>query len=394
MRQLWLLSGVLCALGAALLTSGARETAGGNGLLASEAHTAVLTRYQPRFGRSRPVVAVIGENRMTELIDYVVPYGILQQSATADVLAVATREGPLHMMPALRFEAQATIEDFDRRFPEGADYLIVPAVHHSQDAQLTGWVAAQYGKGATVIGVCDGVLVLGHAGLLQGLRATGHWYSETERRKHFPGTRWHSNSRYLVDGRIVTTSGAAAAVPASLALVEAIAGTARATEVARELGVTEWSNIHDSRPFRLSLEDYYGAARNLLLFWRHETLGIAVAPGVDEIALALTADAYSRTYRSTAVSLATSRAPLLTRRGLRLLPDSRPGSEEQPDRLLPALDPAHPITALELTLGAIAREYGESSARLVALQLEYPRALPSTSNNVPALEPGARLGAP
>lgn len=383
MRQVFLFTALLAALvGAHLaraqpLTTAQPSSAARTPVSVDEnAATGKIPPYQPRFDRSRPVIAVIGENRMTELVDYVVPYGILRQSAAAEVLAVATRDGPLQMMPALRFEAQATIAQFDRRFPEGADYLIVPAVHHSEDPLLTGWVAAQAAKGATVVGVCDGVLVLGHAGLLRGRRATGHWYSEAERENSFPDTQWLKNIRYLADGRIVTTTGAAAAIPVSLALVEAIAGSARAASVARELGVTEWSAEHDSEPFDLSLEDYYSAARNLLLFWRHETLGIAVAPGVDEIALALTADAYSRTYRSSALSQASSSAPLTSRRGLRLLPDSTPGNDRQPDRMLPALSPAQPAAALESTLDAIARDYGEADAHLVALQLEYPRSPP------------------
>ncbi|MEB0233356.1 transcriptional regulator, partial [Undibacterium sp. 10I3] len=45
--------------------------------LADDAH---LPPYQNRLGRERPVIAVIGENRMTELVDYLVPFGILSQS--------------------------------------------------------------------------------------------------------------------------------------------------------------------------------------------------------------------------------------------------------------------------------------------------------------------------
>ena len=31
-----------------------------------------LTEYQPRFGRSKPLIAIVGENQYTELTDYVV----------------------------------------------------------------------------------------------------------------------------------------------------------------------------------------------------------------------------------------------------------------------------------------------------------------------------------
>ncbi|MFZ6708325.1 hypothetical protein [Undibacterium sp. TC9W] len=37
-----------------------------------------LPDYQPRFGRTQPVVAVVADNEMTELTDFVVPYGRAQ----------------------------------------------------------------------------------------------------------------------------------------------------------------------------------------------------------------------------------------------------------------------------------------------------------------------------
>lgn len=145
-----------------------------------------LQPYQPRFGRDKPLVAVIGENRMTELVDFMVPFGLLGRSGVAEVMALSTRKGPLQLMPALRVRAQGTIAEFDQRYPQGADYLIVPAVHHSDDPALTGFVAAQAAKGATVVGICDGVLVLGHAGLLHGRRATGIRGSSAKRTSPTP----------------------------------------------------------------------------------------------------------------------------------------------------------------------------------------------------------------
>ena len=47
-----------------------------------------IAPYVARFGRSRPVVAVIGENAGTILPDYVIPYGVLSQSGAADVVSI------------------------------------------------------------------------------------------------------------------------------------------------------------------------------------------------------------------------------------------------------------------------------------------------------------------
>jgi len=47
--------------------------------------------YRPRFGRTRPLIAVVGENSGTELTDFTIPYGVLSRSeATPWAVTVAT----------------------------------------------------------------------------------------------------------------------------------------------------------------------------------------------------------------------------------------------------------------------------------------------------------------
>jgi len=328
-----------------------------------------------RPGRTRPVVAVIGENYFTELSDYIVPYGVLTESGVAEVIALATKPGPIQMFPArLRIEPHATSAEFDARFPDGADYVIVPAVHRDEDPALIGWVQAQAAKGARIVGVCDGVWVVANAGLLKGRRAAGHWYSLENLQRKFTKTRWEKNRRYVADGNVVTTTGASASIPVSLALVEAIGGRERALAVAKSLGVADWSPAHRSDDFQLNARHTFTAARNWLAFWSHEKIGVPVSPGSDEIALALTADAYSRTYRSTAYFVSKSNVPIKTRRGLVLLPDSVVGVSAAPDRTLPALDgTSAPASALDAALKGIEQSYGQATAAFVALQLEAPR---------------------
>ncbi|MFV3305984.1 DJ-1/PfpI family protein [Pseudomonas sp. NY15181] len=329
----------------------------------AEAGEASLPPYQPRFGRERPVIAVVAQNRMTELVDYVIPLGVLRRSAVAEVQALATEPGPVQLAPALKMQPQATLEDFRRRYPQGADYVVVPAVHDSEDPALVGFIREQATKGAIVIGVCDGVLVLGHAGLLHDRRATGHWYSRGQRQADFPDAIWLENRRYVVDGNLMTTAGVTAALPASLALVEAIAGTARATELAQDLGVPEWSPRHDSQHFTLGASGYLTAAGNYLAFWRHDTFTVVLQPGFDEISLALNVDAWARTFRTKVKAKA--QHPVTSTGGLLFLPDEAAGQPELPQSSGSA------ILGLEEALSAIASRYGEPTRRLVAAQLEY-----------------------
>jgi transcriptional regulator GlxA family with amidase domain len=328
-----------------------------------------------RRGRARPLVAIVGENYWTELTDYVVPYGILMASGAADVVTLGTQPGPIRMFPApVNVQPEATTAAFDTAHPEGADVVIVPAVHRDADPTLLAWVRTQAEHGATVIGVCDGVWVLARAGLLEGRQATGHWYSLDKLRDEYPRTRFVTGRRYVADGNVVTTTGVTATIPVSLALVEAIAGRERAMDVATSLGLPGgWSVAHDNARFRLDWPRRWTIARNATAFWAHEDLGLAVAPDVDEIALALEANAYSVTFKSTAYTVSATKAPLRTRRGLVIVPD-RTAAEAAAERLrmLPSPDPQSPLLALDRALRGIASDYGFATADWVALQMEYP----------------------
>jgi len=324
-----------------------------------------LSTYLPRFEREQPVVVVVAQNQMTELTDFVVPLGVLRRSGAARVLAVATDPGAVQLMPALSVRAEASITEFQRNFPQGADYLIVPAVHDSQEPRLLDFIRQQAALGASVIGICDGVLPLAHAGLLHGRRATGHWYSRDQRLGDFPNTLWQENQRYVVDGQLMTTAGVSAALPASLALVEAIAGTAKARALGRELGVDDWSTRHDSEAFTLGSQGYLTAAGNYIARWRHETFAVTLLPGIDEVSLALRVDAWARTFRTQVLGVA--RQPVFSASGLEFIPQRSDSSE------LPELPGGATSTAqtLDQALVAIASRYGAATQRLVAAQLEY-----------------------
>lgn len=343
---------------------------------ASNAQADKIDPYIPRFGRSRPVVAIIGENSGTELVDFVIPYGVLTQSGAAEIVTVATRQGVLNMRPALKIQPQATIEQFDARFPDGADYVIVPAVVKSDDPALLTWVAAQGAKGGTVVSICDGALVVANSGLMKGHRATAHWATEDYRKEKYPDTRWVKNIRYVADGKIVSSAGISAAIPTSLALVEAIAGYEKTAALAKELGVAEWSTQHNSDlfppQFGVNLTAF--VVKNFIngLFHSTQRIGVPVAAGVDDIALALTADAYSRTGRSHAYSVSASSEPVQTRHGLMLLPDLVIGGSNPPDQTLPELDAMPSVQMLDKVLAGIAESYGRATARGVALDFEYP----------------------
>lgn len=321
--------------------------------------------------RKRPLIAIIGINDKSETTDYLMPYGILARADVADVVTLATQPGPVTLYPALKVQPHATIAAFDAAHPDGADYVIVPAMTPDDDATALQWIRSQAGKGAIVIGVCVGATVVANTGLLDGKRATTHWYSVRDLQKHSE-VRYAADRRLVVDRGVATTTGITASMPMALTLIEAIAGRARAEAVARDIGLAAWDARHRSDAFQFTRPFALTAIANTLAFWKHEQLGIALTSGIDEVSLALVADAWSRTYRSRAVTFAATADAQTSRGGLRILPDQI--ADDWPaTRTVPGAVTRPPAQALDETLRAIDARYGSRTADFVAMQLEYPR---------------------
>lgn len=321
--------------------------------------------------RIRPLVAVVGLNDATETTDYLMPTGVLRRADIADVVTLSTEPGPIKLYPALRVEADATIDAFDARHPEGPDYVIVPAMSRDDDPTVIAWLRKQAKDGAVIIAICAGAKVVAAAGLLDDRQATTHWYYLGDLLKRHPSVRYVADRRMVVDRGVATTTGITASMPMMLTLIEAIAGRDKAESVARDLGLGRWDARHDSGAFKLTRPFAMTVMGNGLTFWNRDHFGIALEPGLDEVALALVADAWSRTYRSRVELFTTSTAAVTTRSGIRLLPDRV--ATAWPGEQLPFDGSKQPAEALDRALQEIAARYGQATAQVVAMQLEYPR---------------------
>ena len=279
--------------------------------------------------------------------------------------------GPVKLYPALAVEPEATVAEFDAQHPEGADYVIVPAMSRDDDPVVLQWLKSQASRGAMIVGVCAGAMVVGEAGLLDGKRATTHWYFVEELLEKHPAVHYVPDRRLVVDQGVTTTTGITASMPVSLTLIEAIAGREKAEAVGRDLGVT-WDARHDSDAFQFTRPFAMTAIVNTVAFWNREQLGLELTPGVDEVSLALVADAWSRTYRSRAVTFSRTAGAQQTRNGMRIVPDQVAASWPV-EHLLPAISDRRPARALDEALQGIGTRYGTRTADFVATQLEYPR---------------------
>jgi putative intracellular protease/amidase len=313
----------------------------------------------------RPVIAILALNEGTEITDFLLPHAVLTRAGVADVEPVAPRRGRVSLYPALQIEGVQDFSTFDQAHPTGADYVIVPALLDDNDPAVTAWLNQQAERGARIIGICAGALVVGRAGLLDGRQFVTHWYYRDTVLDRHPGAVYVPHQRYVIDGDVATTTGVTASVPTMLALVEAIGGPEKAQAVAAELGVESWTPVHDSSLFGLNAGRAWNYVLTKAAFWRHERWKVDVYDGMDDIALAFAADAWSRTGRVSVDASAAGRVKL--RSGLELV--AQPAAQGTPAvPLAPALKP---VQQLDRTLCEIGERFGEARREWVMLELEY-----------------------
>lgn len=88
-------------------------------------------------------------------------------------------------------------------------------------------------RGARIMSICIGAFALGHAGLLDGRRATTHWAQTHMLAEQFPRVEVLTNVLYVDDGDILTSAGLAAGFDLALHVVRRDHGAAAAAEIAR-----------------------------------------------------------------------------------------------------------------------------------------------------------------
>ena len=100
---------------------------------------AFVEALKPRCS-GKPVVAVLALNEGTETTDFLLPHAVLQRAGVADVQVVAPRRGRVFLYPALQVEVAQDLASFDRAYPSGADYVVVPAMRDDNNPAIAAWL--------------------------------------------------------------------------------------------------------------------------------------------------------------------------------------------------------------------------------------------------------------
>jgi putative intracellular protease/amidase len=156
-------------------------------------------------------------------LDAVGPYEVLSRLPGANVEFVATEAGPKRTdTGALALVADRAIADID---PGDVDVLLIPGGEGNrpmlEDDAVLDWVRAVHAGSEWTTSVCTGSMVLGAAGVLDGLRATTHW-AYLESLTKYGATP--VSERVVQDGKVFTAAGVSSGIDMALTLVGEMAG--------------------------------------------------------------------------------------------------------------------------------------------------------------------------
>ena len=165
-------------------------------------------------------IAIPLYDRFTAL-DAVGPYEVLARLPGASVTWLAHEPGIVRNDSAmLGIEAEAAFEDL----PD-PEIVLVPGGTGTNDFldddRLVGWIRQAHETSEWTTSVCTGSLLLGAAGVLNGLEATTHWFDMDDLERH--GAR-PTGRRVVEQGKVVTAAGVSSGIDMGLVLAAKIAG--------------------------------------------------------------------------------------------------------------------------------------------------------------------------
>lgn len=315
------------SVGLSLLTIAALAFAGA-GVAEAESHVVPPVQGLNEVPGNRPsssgamVVAVVLGSSGTVGSDVLAPYEVFASSLNFSVYTVAAQSAPAPIDGGPAIVPTYTFEDITSGMARQPDVVVVPAVGAPEGPEETAmreWIVEQSGRGARVLGVCNGSSVLAETGLLSGRTATSHWSRLGALKKSHPEVQWTGGLRYVQDGMITTTAGVTSGIPGALKVMEDLAGAEEADRVGRLVDYPGWSI---GAAAEIPVQSFDAAdipvGLNALIPWFRPTIGVGLFSGVGEIDVASAFEVYNMSFAARAVAVGATNT-VTTKHGLVLL---------------------------------------------------------------------------
>lgn len=153
-----------------------------------------------------------------------------------EIEIVAETAGPVRASSGLTITADRSFDDILSDH-DAIDTLMVAGGHGSsaalKDPTLIAFIRAVAPRTRRIASICTGALILAEAGLLDGKRASTHWFWCPKMETDYPTVDVDRDAIYVQDGNVWTSAGVTSGMDLALALIEMDLGHEIALQVAR-----------------------------------------------------------------------------------------------------------------------------------------------------------------
>jgi len=175
-----------------------------------------------------------------EVLDFAGPFEVfavadeLRDHTAFNLCTVGLTRGTVRAVNGLKVLADYTLEDCP-----APDVLLIPGGAGTRkllnQPALLEWLRIKSRTAEIVASICTGALVLGKAGLLDGLRVTTHHKCLDELRAAAPTAIVDPSRRFHDNGKFCTAAGISAGIDLSLHLVARLLGPEAADSTASHM---------------------------------------------------------------------------------------------------------------------------------------------------------------
>ena len=206
-----------------------------------------MMETQASIQKQRHVCIVIFDD--VEVLDFCGPFEVFTVtggregltpfvvSTVAETRQTITARGGLRVEPAHSFENCPS-----------PDILVVPGGlgtrREMNNPGMLSWLQENAERSELTLSVCSGALLLGKAGLLEGLTTTTHHAALDELRAISPRIKVDATKRFIDNSRIIVAAGISAGMDMSLHVVARLLGHEQAAETARYMEYAWDSQSH------------------------------------------------------------------------------------------------------------------------------------------------------
>ncbi|MFF2015756.1 DJ-1/PfpI family protein [Paenibacillus sp. NPDC058177] len=277
----------------------------------------------PPYDISKPTVAVLLANEVTEVFDFLVPYEMFAMTEAYNVYGVAPDRKIKSLTGGLDVIPHYSFSEMDTMLGKSPDIIVIPfmpILNDTKYAPVREWIQKHSNNHTILLSICNGAENLADTGLLKSKSATTHWGDINRLIKKYPDIQWIKDQRYVPQGNIISSAGLTSGIDATLYVISQQLGDAAAKKIAENMNYPSYNYVIDPnvKPFNAGISDITYVLNNAFQ-WNKPKAGVLLYNGADELDLSAAFDTYGASGTTRTLTVSSKNEPIVTKHGLNLV---------------------------------------------------------------------------